>query len=38
VEVLSMVLLAVGNDCLGLAELVQHDHQLAPLDLLYLTG
>ena len=29
-----MVLLAVRDDRLGLAELVEHQHQLAPLDLL----
>src|SRR6185369_14919569 len=37
-EVLAMVLLAVRNDCLGLAELVQHDDEFAALDLLNFTG
>ena len=34
VEMLAVVLLPVGNDRLGLAELVQHDDELAALDLL----
>src|SRR5258706_67235 len=38
VEVLAMVLLAIRNDGLRLAELVEHDHQLAALDLLDLAG
>ena len=37
-EVLPVVLLPVGYDRLGLAELVEHDDQLAPLDLLDLAG
>ena len=38
VEMLAVVLLAVGDDRLGLAELVQHDDELAALDLLDLAG
>ena len=38
VEMLAVVLLAVGDDRLGLAELVQHDDELAALDLLHLAG
>ena len=38
VEVLAVVLLAVGDDRLRLAELVEHDDQLAALDLLDLAG
>ncbi len=34
--VLAMVLLAIRDDRLGLAELVEHDHELAALDLLHL--
>src|SRR4029077_560604 len=37
-EVFAVVLLAVGNDCLRFAELVEHDHELAALDLLDLSG
>ncbi len=37
-EVLAVVLLAVGDDRLRLAELVEHDDQLAALDLLDLAG
>jgi len=37
-EVLAVVLLAVGNDRLRFAELVEHDHELAALDLLDLAG
>src|SRR6202040_1214767 len=37
-EMLAMVLLAVGNDRLCLAELVEHDDELATLDLLDLSG
>ena len=37
-EVLAMVLLAVRDDRLRLAELVEHDHELAALDLLDLAG
>ena len=33
-EVLPVILLPIGDDGFGLAELVQHDDQLAPLDLL----
>ena len=36
VEVLAVVLLAVRDDRFGLAELVQHDDELAALDLLHL--
>ena len=35
---IAMILLAVRDDRLGLAELVEHDHQLAALDLLHLAG
>ena len=38
VEVLAMVLLAIRDDRLRLAELVQHDDELAALDLLDLAG
>ena len=38
VKVLAMVLLAVRHDRLRFAELVEHDHQLAALDLLHLAG
>src|SRR6185436_9606426 len=34
----AMVLLAVGHDRLRFAELVEHDDELAALDLLHLTG
>src|SRR2546426_6717457 len=34
VEVLAVILLAVGDDRLGFAELREHDDDLAPLDLL----
>ena len=37
-EVLAVVLLAVRDDRFRLAELVQHDDQLAALDLLHLAG
>jgi hypothetical protein len=33
-----MILLAVRDDRLRLLEAVQHDHQLAPFDLLHLAG
>src|SRR3989475_2695798 len=36
VEVLAVVLLPVGDDRLGLAELREHHHDLAALDLLHL--
>src|SRR5579859_353130 len=36
VEVLAVVLIAVGDDRFGFAELVQHDDDLAALDLLHL--
>ncbi len=36
-EMLPVVLLAVGHDCLRLTELVEHQHQLAPFDLLDLS-
>ncbi len=36
-EMLAVVLLAVRNDGFGFAELVQHDHELATLDLLHLS-
>src|ERR1044071_9443181 len=36
--VLAMVLLAVRNDRFGFAELVQHDDELAALDLLNFAG
>src|SRR5437667_465353 len=35
VEVLAVILLAVGDDRLGFAELREHDDDLAPLDLLH---
>ena len=38
VEVLAMVLLAIRNDRFRLAELVEHDDELAALDLLDLAG
>jgi hypothetical protein len=38
VVVLAVVLLAVGDDRLRLAELVQHEHELPTLDLLHLAG
>src|SRR5690606_786674 len=34
VKPLAMILLAIGNDRLGFTEPVQHDHELAALDLL----
>src|SRR4051812_45933216 len=37
-EMLAMILLAVRNDRFGLAELVQHDDELAALDLLHFAG
>ena len=37
-EVLAMVLLAIRNDRFRLAELVEHDDELAALDLLHLAG
>src|SRR5678815_5608435 len=37
-EVLAVILLAVGDDRLRFAELVEHDHELAALDLLDLAG
>src|SRR2546423_143334 len=36
-EVLAVVLLAVRDDRFGFAELVEHDHELAALDLLNFT-
>ena len=37
-EMLAVVLFAIRNDCLRLAELVEHHHKLAALDLLDLAG
>src|SRR4051812_38179520 len=37
-EVLPMVLFPIGDNGFGLAELIQHDDELAPLDLLNLAG
>jgi hypothetical protein len=37
-EVLAMILLAVGDDRLRLAELVEHDDELTALDLLDFAG
>src|SRR5439155_5284905 len=37
-EVLAMVLLAVGQDRFCFAKLVEHDNKLSALDLLDLTG
>jgi hypothetical protein len=38
VEMLPVVLLAIRDDGLRLAELVEHEHQLAPFDLLHFPG
>src|SRR4029079_19624485 len=38
VDVFAMILLAIRNDRFGLAELVEHDDELAALDLLHFTG
>src|SRR6185437_7580936 len=38
VIVLPVILLAIRDDGFRLAELVEHDHELAALDLLYLAG
>src|SRR2546423_2456554 len=37
-EMLAMILFAVRDDCFSLAELIEHDDQLAAFDLLDLAG